>query len=95
MLDFYLISDASKSPKSPKDLRYIGGLEDDVFWRLKGKGLIDKQHDYYSDFRWKSDVISQVRQRIAKLESDSDVQALKKIVDSAQNANSGAIAYGD
>jgi len=99
MLDFYLIADDQPRPKDPGKsmLVYAGGLEDDTFHNLQKKGVIDERFDYYSDFRWGTELIEQIKQSIWKknLERDTDVQKLMELLHIAEENGSGLMAYGD
>lgn len=97
MLDFYIIPDSKGKPKPDKlnELEYVGSLEPEVFDRLVRKGLIDSRFDFYSDFRWGSQLIKQININIREYSNDSDVNHLKKIIDKVQDVESGLIVYGD
>jgi hypothetical protein len=99
MLDFYIIEDEKSKPSDPgqSNLTYAGGLDDKTFDRLQRKGIIDDRFDYYSGFRWGTQLIGPIRQTIKnkKMEKDSDVQALIILLDIAGQESSGLIAYGD
>lgn len=98
MLDFYLISDNKKTnPKSPKNLKYAGGIEDDKYYRLIRIGLIDEKYDYYSDFRWNTAVVKQINKHLEKYKTDNntDIETLRQIINQAVENNCGLIAYCD
>ena len=99
MLDFYIIEDDEPKPNDPGrgSLIYAGGLDDMTFDNLQRKGIIDDKFDFYSNFRWGTSLIAQIRQTIQKknMESDSDVRALVVLLDLAERHESGLIAYGD
>ncbi len=97
MLDFYIIPDSKGKPKPDKlnELEYVGGLEPEVFDRLVRKGFIDSRFDFYSDFRWGSQLIKQININIREYNNDSDVNHLKKIIGKVQDVESGLIVYGD
>lgn len=99
MLDFYIIEDDKPKPNDPgqSHLTYAGSLDDKTFDNLQKKGIIDDRFDYYSDFRWGTQLIGQVRKTIQNksMEKDSDVQLLLKLLDIAGRQNNGLIAYGD
>lgn len=97
MLDFYLLSDEEKKPKPDKldDLDFAGGLEINVFHRLVKKGVIDSRFHYYSDFRWRSQLIQQMTSKADKLNVDTDVKKLKEMLNKAAIKNSGLIALAD
>lgn len=97
MLDFYLINDDQVKPSSPQEKKLVGGLDDHTFENLKSKGVIDSRFDYYSDFRWGTPLIKQIREKILQkqIQSDSDVKQLLKLLDIADKEQSGLIAYSD
>ena len=99
MLDFYLIKDDKPKPSNPgqSNLTHAGGLDDRTFDRLQRKGIIDDRFDYYSDFRWGTELIKQIRKKIKTkgMEKDSDVQSLLALLDIAGQQNTGLIAYGE
>jgi hypothetical protein len=97
MLDFYIIQDEQITPDSPTGLEFIGQLNDSTFRNLKTKGIIDKQYDYYSDFRWTTKSILQIRQNSTKslLQEDTDTKQLNQLLDLAENRKSGIIAFAD
>jgi hypothetical protein len=99
MLDFYIIEDDKAKPSTlgQHNLTYAGGLDDKTFDNLQRKGIIGDRFDYYSNFRWGTQLIEQMRQTIQKkkMEKDSDVQTLVTLLDIAGRQNSGLIAYGD
>ena len=99
MLDFYIIEDDKPKPNYPEqaNLTYAGGLDGKTYDRLQRKEIIDKRFDYYSDFRWGTELIEQIRKtiQIKRMEKDSDVKSLLVILDLAGQQNSGLIAYCD
>jgi len=99
MLDFYIIEDQRQKPRTPEELgrAYAGGLDDNTFENLQKKGIVDKRFDDYSDFRWGTEMILQIRQTIQKkkMEKDTDVQKLVILFEAAEQQRSGLIAYGD
>jgi hypothetical protein len=97
MLDFYLLLDHQSKPQPSqlKQLDYIGGLDKNVFEQLVRKGIIDTRFDFYSDFRWNLEVVTQIDQKIQLLRNDTDVQKLANIIHPALEKQSGLIAYCD
>ncbi len=97
MIDFYVIADNEQkpNPKNIDKLEYAGGIESDIYERLIKKGIIDSRFDFYSDFRWGNQLVRQLDSKTEKIGSDSDISALKRIIDKALNSESGLIAYGD
>lgn len=100
MLDFYIISDEQDYP-NPEDvdqLKYVGGIDSDVYRRLVKKDIIDSRFDYYSDFRWSLAIVNQIKQKIDKSDcasSDTDIKQLHKILKEALLNEHGLVAYGD
>lgn len=97
MLDFYIIKEEQITPNSPTGLEFIGQLDDNTFRNLKTKGIIDKCYDYYSDFRWNTKTIFQIRQNSTKssTQEDTDIKQLNRLLDLAENRKSGIIAFAD
>lgn len=99
MLDFYFLQDNESQPNYPEQahLSYAGELDDLTFKNLQDKKVIGKQFEYYSDFRWTTEVICQMERIISenKLQDDTDVQQLISIFEAAAVKKSGLIAYGD
>jgi hypothetical protein len=99
MLDFYLINDDQTKPSSPEqlDLKYVGGLADETFENLQCKNIIDARFDYYTDFRWTTTIIKQLRETISKkqMQADTDIQQLIKLLDLADKNKNGLIAFAD
>ncbi|WP_166096217.1 hypothetical protein [Mucilaginibacter inviolabilis] len=99
MLDFYLIDDLQAKPNypDPKDLKFVGGLDNQTFKRLKDKKIIADRFDYYSDFRWDTTLIKQISKTIhqKQLQSDTDVKQLLSLLEAAEKNKNGLIAYGD
>ncbi len=94
MLDFYLIEDSHKMPKNPQNLNFAGGLDFNIFERLQRKGVIPNHYDYYSDFRWDSNTIDQIIEKV-KDNTDQDQQILFEIIMKAHLQESDLIAYCD
>jgi hypothetical protein len=99
MLDFYIIEDDKPKPSNPgqSNLTYAGGLDDRTFDNLQRKGIIDGRFDYYSDFRWGTELIEQIQKTVQtkRMEKDSDVQSLLVLLEIAGRQKSGLIAYAD
>ena len=98
MLDFYLIKDEQPKPNYPEkaNLEFILGLDSRTFANLIGKGIIDSRFDYYSDFRWNSNLIEQINSKASKIKnSDSDIDKLNLILKKALELKFGIIAYCD
>lgn len=97
MLDFYIIPDSEETPKPDKvdKLDYAGGLELEIFYRLKKKGIIDSRFGFFSDFRWDNQLVKQIDSKGKVLSTDTDIKELKRIIDKAINSESGLIAIGD
>jgi hypothetical protein len=99
MLDFYLIADDQAHSNHPEKAGLVlaGSLESDVFDRLKRIQLIDGRFEYYTDFRWSRTIILQLLTTIKKrqIESSTDVQKLVRLLDLADQNNSGLLACAD
>ena len=97
VLDFYLISDSEGRPKPNelKNLDYAGGLESDIYDRLVRKRIIDSRFDYYSDFRWDSQLVKQIEFKTKNSKTDSDIIKLNEIINEAIKKGFGLVAYGD
>ena len=99
MLDFYLINDDQATPGSPEQLNltFVGGLDSQTFENLVKKIVIDARFDYYSDFRWSSAIVQELRTKTVKLghQGEADIQQLIRLLDSGLKQNSGLIAFCD
>jgi len=98
MLDFYLLADDQPMPDYPEDGGHkpVVSIGDQVFERLKAKKIIPERFDYYTDFRWDSALIEQIRSNmLVHTPGDSDVQPLLKMLDMARTHDSGLVAYAD
>lgn len=98
MLDFYIIKDEQSKPSYPlqANLEFIAGLDSGTFDNLISKGIIDSRFDYYSDFRWNSNLIEQINSKVSKIiNSDSDIDKLKLILNKALELQCGIIAFCD
>jgi hypothetical protein len=99
MLDFYLIADSESKPNAPgqRSLEFAGRLDDKTFDNLRRKNIVDTRFDYYSDFRWGTQMVQQMLQEISKrkIQSDTDVTELIRLLEIARERKCGLIAYGD
>lgn len=99
MLDFYLIADHQSHSNNPEKAGLVlaGSLESDVFDRLKKIQIIGERFEYYTDFRWSRTIILQLLTTIKKrqIESSTDVQKLIRLLDLADQNNSGLLACAD
>ncbi|QCK15806.1 hypothetical protein [Mangrovivirga cuniculi] len=97
MLEFYKIADSENrnNQNHLKDSMFAGEIEHDVFNRLVKKGIIDKRFDYFTDFRWGSDVIKQIKNKLTNFENDSDIIILARIVNVIKEDDYGLIGYCD
>jgi hypothetical protein len=99
MLHLYIIADDQPKPTSPSamPLPFAGELDETTFENLQQKGIISDRFDVYSTFRWDTALINQMRVNIQKknMTNDADVQKLLTLFNTAQQSNSGLIAYGD
>ena len=96
MLDFYLIKDEQKKPDYPEqeNLEFVSGIDYKTYERLIHKEIIDNRFDYYSDFRWNSQMIKQIMDKMRE-KKDSDFEKLNDILIKATETNNGLIAYCD
>lgn len=96
MLDFYLIKDEQTKPDYPEkaNLEFVGGIDYKTYESLVNKEIIDKRFDFYSDFRWNSQIIKQIMEK-KREKQDSDFEKLKNILRKAIVKKSGIIAYCD
>nr|WKN34123.1 hypothetical protein K4G66_17230 [Tunicatimonas sp. TK19036] len=99
MLDFYLIRDDLPKSEYPEqvELEFAGGLDYKSFDNLRDRGIIADRFDYYTDFRWGTDLIRQINEQTNQKpsESDSDVKQLLDLLNQAIQKESGLIAYCD
>lgn len=98
MLDFYLLNDQQHMPPYPEEtgMQFIGSLDDRTFKSLKAKRIIPERFDYYSDFRWDTTLVCQIRENIQDhVPADTDVRSLSLLLDIAIENGSGLMAYGD
>lgn len=99
MLDFYLIRDDQAKPEYPEvaGLEQVGELDEITFEMLKRKKIIAEHLDYYTDFRWDTSLIKQIREGIQKEEfkADSCVKKLARLLDFAEQHKAGLVAYCD
>lgn len=99
MLDIYLIADSESNSNRRLKREHIGGIEDKLFHQLQTEGIIAPWFDYYSSFRWESELVigillklrEQHKLRAAQKEEINFVNTLQKAV----NANCGVLAIGD
>jgi len=99
MLDFYIIEDHARTPLTPDQLEamWAGALDERTFYNLRQKGVIGGRYDYHIDFRWDTDVVLQIQQKIkiGGIEYDTDVQRLVVVLDAAEKQRSGLMAFAD
>ncbi len=95
MLDFYVIEEHQTTPKSPKGLAFVKGLESDIVGRLKQKNIIPNQYDYYSDFRWSLEIIERLILKLDENTTDTDQLILYDLLFKATSQKMGLIAFCD
>ena len=97
MLHLYTIPDDQPRPNKANTLPFAGELDETTFENLQEKGIISDRFDVYSTFRWGTTLINQMRVTIQKknMVNDADVQKLLTLFNTAQQSDSGLIAYGD
>ncbi|MCC3158929.1 hypothetical protein LJ737_16925 [Hymenobacter sp. 15J16-1T3B] len=97
MLDLYLIPDSQSKSSRNLSLQRAGGIEDDLFYRLQTEGIIGLWFDYYSDFRWGSEIVVRMllklQQKPVRLKSDE--AAFQAILQQAVDAQCGLLGLGD
>ncbi|WP_324678808.1 hypothetical protein [Hymenobacter sp. GOD-10R] len=99
MLDFFLIDDSQPRPNRNFNLEYIGGIEDELFYELRKEGIIEPWFDYYSDFRWGSEIIARILLKLQQRPKSAALQKEEKefaaILQKAVDAKAGVLAFGD
>ncbi|GGF07282.1 hypothetical protein [Hymenobacter cavernae] len=100
MLDFYLIADDQSEPNNREfNLEYIGGIRADLFYRLQTEGVIESWFDYYSDFRWESEIVARIFLKLQQRPKSAALQKEEKefstVLQKAIDAKSGVLAFGD
>lgn len=99
MLDFFLINDSQPKPNRNSKLEHIGGIEDELFYQLRSESIIDSWFDYYSDFRWGSEIVARLflklQQRPKSATLQKEERAFSAILQKAVDARSGLLAFGD
>lgn len=99
MLDFYKIEDHEPKPHDPEKLGmgFARAIDLQAFDNLQKKGVIDRRYDFYSDFRWSSGIVLQIKKTIDRLNlgADSDCVMLMKILGKLKTTGWGLLAYGD
>lgn len=76
----------------------VGGIEDDFFFQLQEEGVIEPWFDYYSDFRWRSEIVNRMLLKLLQksVTSQSHVRtSFIGILQKAADAKSGLMAFGD
>lgn len=99
MLDSYIIGDDQAIPDYPEELglQFVGGVDYGTFTNLQSKGILDKELDYYSDFRLDTVLLKQIQENILQkeLQTDTDVIKLIQLFNMANKKDSGLVAFGD
>ncbi|MBB6500688.1 hypothetical protein [Pedobacter cryoconitis] len=99
MLDFYLIPDHQRQPGYPEEveLELAGELDYKTFGNLQKSGIIGSNYDYYTDFRWDTDIIKQICHKINLNQRlhHGDIENLLAILNKARSLNMGLLAYAD
>ena len=76
------------------DLSFAGKMENKTFRSLQSKGVVDACFFIFSDFRWSSEVVKLMCDKISASE-DTDIHKLQKILSIAMASKSGLVAFGD
>ncbi|TGE04926.1 hypothetical protein [Hymenobacter fodinae] len=99
MLDLYLIHDTQNMSSKGLALERVGGIKDELFFQLQQEGIIEPWFDYYSKFRWQSEL---VKRMVIKLQKRFSVAPLPKgyelfvsVLNKAARSNSGLLAIED
>ena len=99
MLVFFLIHDSQNPSSKGLILKHAGGIEDDLFFQLQAESIIEPWFDYYSKFRWGSEIVARM---LLKLQQQPEPATLQKermvfmaILQKAVGANCGLMGFGD
>jgi len=99
MLDFYLLDDNQPKQKRVRDLVYLGGIEANIFHQMQAEGIIEARLDYYSDFRWSSEVVARMLLSLhgkqKSIAFEPGVATFASILQKAVDLKSGIVAFGD
>jgi hypothetical protein len=99
MLDFYLIQDSENVSSKDLALKHIGGIEDELFFQLQKEQIIEPWFDYYSKFRWGSELVARMLEKLQNRLPSAPLQKEDKsftaILHKAVEVNSGLLAVGD
>ncbi|MCB2377145.1 hypothetical protein LGH70_06100 [Hymenobacter sp. BT635] len=98
MLDFYLLADSQSKSGLNHDLKYLGGIQDDLFFQLQQEGIVEPWLDYYRDFRWGSEIVNKMLLKLLQKSAASQRPArldFIAILQKAADARSGIVAKAD
>jgi len=100
MLDFYLLDDSQPKRNKPgQDLVYLGGTEANIFHQMQAEGIIEAWLDYYSDFRWSSEVVARMllllHEKQKSIAFEPGVVTFAAMLQKAIDLKSGIVAFGD
>ncbi|KUG08838.1 hypothetical protein [Solirubrum puertoriconensis] len=99
MLDFFLIDDSQSTSNRKLVLQRVGGIEDELFYRLQAEGIIEAWLDYYGTFRWGSEnvmrILHQLLQKRGAATLRPDEAVFVAILQRAVDAQCGLLARGD
>ena len=99
-LDFYLIQDSQNASDKLLNMNHVGGVGDELFFQLQQEGIIEPWFDYYSKFRWGSEIVARMLVKLQQqLATSAHLRKERKefirILQTAIEANSGLLAFGD
>lgn len=99
MLDFYLIQDNQNQSSRGLVLKPVGSIEDNLFFQLQTEGIIAPWFDYYSKFRWGSELVARMLQKL-RLEAytaglTKERIAFMQMLQQAIDAGCGLMAIGE
>ncbi|WP_088842000.1 hypothetical protein [Hymenobacter gelipurpurascens] len=99
MLDFYLIKDSQPTQSEITDLEYLGGIREALFSQLQTEGIIEPRFDFYSDFRWGSEMAARMlvtlQKRLPCAPQQMECKSFIALLHKAVGANGGLLAVGD
>jgi hypothetical protein len=99
MLDFFLIHDDQNLSGRGLVLERASGIEDDLFFQLQAEGVIEPWFNYYSKFRWSSEIVARMllklQQQPKAVILHKESKAFMAILQNAVEGNNGLMAFGD
>lgn len=92
-MDFYFLAD-QQPYTTPDQLPHAGRVDEEEFAMAQQVGLIDHHTDYYDDFRWTSEQVSNKLFMLASCPF-RDGTTFQRILTQAQAAGVGLLAVGE